>query len=69
MFDGDFAVALQRAAAFCRVVAAGRADRAHTTDVQDREAAGQQTRRAASMLSTAEDLEAGARLWSAGELT
>jgi hypothetical protein len=68
VFDGDLAVAMQRAAAFCRVVAAGRADRAHTTDVQDREAAGRQTQRAASMLTTAEDLEAGARLWRAGEL-
>jgi hypothetical protein len=68
VFDGDLALALQRAAAFCRVVAAGRAERAHTTDTQDREAAGQQTRRAASMLGTAEDLEACARLWRAGEL-
>ncbi|GAB3076904.1 hypothetical protein GCM10027080_22630 [Pedococcus soli] len=68
VFEGDFAVALQRAAAFCRVVAAGRADRAHTTDVQDREAAGVQTQRAASMLSTAGDLEACAALWRAGEL-
>ncbi|GAA2737790.1 hypothetical protein GCM10009867_26380 [Pedococcus aerophilus] len=68
VFEGDFAVALQRAAAFCRVVAAGRADRAHTTDAQDREAAGVQTQRAASMLSTAGDLEACARLWRAGEL-
>ena len=68
VFDGDLAVAMQRAAAFCRVVAAGRAERAHTTDAQDREAAGRQTKGAASMLSTAEDLEAGARLWRAGEL-
>jgi hypothetical protein len=68
VFDGDLALALQRAAAFCRVVSAGRAERAHTTDVQDREAAGKQTRRAASMLGTAEDLEASARLWRAGEL-
>jgi len=68
VFDGDLALALQRAAAFCRVVAAGRAERAHTTDVQDREAAGRQTRHAASMLGTAEDLEACARLWRAGEL-
>jgi hypothetical protein len=68
VFDGDLALALQRAAAFCRVVSAGRAERAHTTDVQDREAAGQQTRRAASMLGTAEDLEASARLWRAGDL-
>jgi hypothetical protein len=69
VFDGDLAVALQRAAAFCRVVSAGRADRAHTTDTQDRDAASAQTRRAASMLTTAEDLEACARLWRAGELT
>jgi len=68
VFEGDFAVALQRAAAFCRVVAAGRADRAHTTDAQDRDAAGRQTQRAASMLSTAGDLEACAALWRSGEL-
>ena len=68
VFEGDLAVALQRAAAFCRVVAAGRADRAHTTDTQDRDAAGRQTQRAASMLSTAGDLEACAGLWRAGEL-
>ena len=69
VFSGDLDLALQRAAAFCRVVAAGRADRAHSTDVTDREAAGRQTRRAANMLTTAEDLEAGAHLWRAGELT
>jgi hypothetical protein len=68
VFSGDFAVALQRAAAFCRVVAAGRAERAHTTDVSDRDAAGVQTQRAASMLSTAEDLAACATLWRAGDL-
>ena len=68
VFEGDFAVALQRAAAFCRVVAAGRAERAHVTDVQDRDAAGAQTRRAASMLATSEDLEACARLWRADDL-
>jgi hypothetical protein len=68
VFDGDLAIALQRAAAFCRVVSAGRADRANTMDEQDREAAAAQTRRAASMLSTAEDLEACSRLWQAGDL-
>lgn len=69
VFDGELDLALQRAAAFCRVVAAGRADRAHSTDATDREAAGRQTRRAANMLTTAEDLEAGAHLWRAGQLT
>jgi hypothetical protein len=68
VFEGDLAVALQRAAAFCRVVAAGRAERADATDAQDPEAAGRQTRRAASMLATAEDLDASAHLWQADEL-
>ena len=54
VFDGDLAFALQRAAAFCRVVAAGRADRADTTDARRTATAGgaAQTRRAASMLTT-----------------
>src|SRR5690349_13628217 len=69
VFAGELDLALQRAAAFCRVVAAGRADRAHSTDATDREAAGRQTRRAANMLTTADDLEAGAHLWQAGQLT
>ena len=68
VFEGDLAVALQRAAAFCRVVSAGRAERAHTTDATDRDAAGTQTQRAASMLSTAEDLAACAHLWQSGDL-
>jgi len=68
VFDGDLAVALQRAAAFCRVVAAGRAERAHATDLSDPEAAAAQTRRAASMLGTGEDLAAAAHLWRGGEL-
>jgi len=68
VFEGDLAVALQRAAAFCRVVSAGRAERANSTDATDPEAAGAQTKRAASMLGTAEDLSACANLWQAGEL-
>jgi len=68
VFEGDLAVALQRAAAFCRVVAAGRAERAHATDMSDPEAAAAQTRRAASMLGTGEDLAAAAHLWRGGEL-
>ena len=68
VFEGDLAVALQRAAAFCRVVSSGRADRAHSTDAHDAGAATAQTRRASSLLSTAEDLEACARLWRVDEL-
>ena len=66
VFEGDLAVALERAAAFCRVVSSGRADRAHGTDAHDAGAAAAQTRRA-SLLST-EDLDACARLWRADEL-
>ncbi|WP_084451493.1 hypothetical protein [Janibacter indicus] len=57
IFDGDLAVALERAAAFCRVVATGRA----SLDDGDVTAA-------AAMVGTAEDLEASARLWRAGSL-
>ena len=59
VFDGDFAVALERAAAFCRVVSAGRAS------VSDGELA---ATRAADLLGTADDLSAAARAWHRGEL-
>lgn len=68
VFAGDFAVALERAGAFCRVVSAGRADLADDHDLHDPDGGPERTRRAASMLSTAEDLEAGAALWRAGRL-
>lgn len=57
VFDGDLAVALERAAAFCRVVATGRAH----LDEGDVSAA-------SAMVTTAEDLEASARLWRGGNL-
>lgn len=57
VFDGDLAVALERAGAFCRVIATGRA---HLDD-SDLTAA-------SAMVTTAEDLEACARLWRAGSL-
>lgn len=60
VFEGDLAVALERAAAFCRVVAAGRADRS------DGEAA---ATRAAHLMDTADDLTAAAALWRQGELS
>lgn len=59
IFEGDLAVALERAAAFCRVVAAGRADRSEGEDT---------ARRAAQLLDTADDLGAAAALWREGEL-
>ncbi len=64
VFDGDLAVALDRAAAFCAVVSAGRADLA-PEDADGTRA----TEQAAAMLSTSEDLRACARLWRAGDLT
>lgn len=83
VFDGDLGVALHRAGAFCRVVAAGRAAReeveldelapdapppAPTSPEATHPAVPPQLRRAAAMLTTAEELEAGARAWRAGDL-
>lgn len=59
VFEGDLAVALERASAFCRVVSAGRADIS-----QGDEAAEQ----AANVLVMAEDLTVCARLWRSGTL-
>lgn len=69
VFSGDLAVALDRAGAFCRVSSTGRARRAAELDTTDELAAAALTRSAAALLTTAEDLEACARLWRAGELT
>ncbi len=68
VFDGDLAVALERAAAFCAVVAAGRAEIANDRDEVDPGGASDLTRTALAMLTTGEDLRACARLWRAGEL-
>jgi hypothetical protein len=54
VFDGDLDVALERAGAFCRVVATGRAA---LTDGPD------SARRAATLMETAQDLDACASLW------
>lgn len=68
VFDGDLAVALERAAAFCRVVAAGRAHLADEVERGDPLLGSAQTRLAASMLTTGEDLQACARLWRRDDL-
>jgi hypothetical protein len=54
VFEGDLAVALERAAAFCRVVSAGRADIS---------SGGATAQQAANMFVMADDLAACARLW------
>jgi hypothetical protein len=59
VFEGDLAVALERASAFCRVVSAGRADIS---------SGGETALQAANMLLMADDLTACARLWRADAL-
>ncbi len=68
VFEGDLAVALERASAFCSVVAAGRAELAHDRDAVDPGSASDLTRTAASMLTTGEDLRACAALWRVDDL-
>ena len=58
-FDGDFPVALERAAAFCHVVASGRADVSP---------GGRAVVSASRLQEMAADLTACARLWRAGKL-
>jgi hypothetical protein len=59
VFEGDLAVALERAAAFCRVVSAGRADISSGDESAEQ---------AANVLVMAEDLTVCARLWRADAL-
>ena len=68
-YNGDFAVALERASAFCHVVASGRAELADAADVDDPADGTRQTELAATMHDTAKDLRVAATLWRAGELT
>lgn len=68
VFAGDLAVALERAAAFAAVIAAGRAELAHDRDSTDPVTAGALTTSGAAMQRTGDDLIASARLWRAGEL-
>jgi hypothetical protein len=68
VFEGDFAVALDRAAAFCRVTAAGCLSVADDRDPLDPERASELTTRALRFTSTAEELTACARLWRSDSL-
>jgi len=65
-FRGDLAVALERAGAFCRVVATGLAVLAD--EVPDGEHGVALTRRAADLVRTGGQLEAAAARWRAGTL-
>ncbi|MEO6018934.1 MAG: hypothetical protein ABIP45_01640 [Knoellia sp.] len=68
VFSGDLAVALERAAAFAAVIAAGRAELAHDRDATDPATAQALTSSAAAMQRTGEDLLASATLWRVDEL-
>ncbi|SJN15458.1 hypothetical protein FM104_00285 [Microbacterium esteraromaticum] len=69
VFRGDFAVALERAAAYCRVQASGAT---HTADDQEStapERATELTRRALRLSTYADELTVSARAWRRGSLT
>lgn len=68
VYTGDLDVALERAAAFSRVLATGAAFDADHLDDVDPSAAQRLTRGAASLVRTAEELEHAASLWRAGRL-
>jgi len=68
VYTGDLAVALERGAAFCRVLATGAAFDADHLDLADGDAAGRLTRGASSLVRTAEELEHAAALWRGDHL-
>lgn len=67
-YVGDVAIALDRAAAFCRIAAAGAADLADDADAIDDERAALMTTRASRLAASADDFTACARLERRGEL-
>lgn len=69
VFTGDFAVALDRAASFCRVEAAGALDLADDHDASEPERAAAFTTRALRLDTYAGDLTACAGLWRREMLT
>ncbi len=67
-FDGEFDVALERSAAFCRVVALGQATVADGAEHSNEAHASKLTRNSHQLVKTAEDLEHAANAWRLGEL-
>ncbi len=67
-FDGEFDVALERFAAFCRVVALGQANHADGADPGNGSHASKLTRSSSQLVRTAEDLEHAAASWRRGAL-
>ena len=68
LFRGDLAVALDRAAAFCRVSASGAASVADDVELIDGPRASQLTTRALRLSTTAAELVSCARLWRSDSL-
>jgi len=68
LFEGDFALALERAAAFCRVEAAGASSVADDQDSVSPERASELTTRALRLTTTADELASCARMSRAGTL-
>jgi hypothetical protein len=61
-FEGDFAIALERAAAFCRVTASGALSIADDQEVASPERSTELTTRAQRLITTADELMSCARL-------
>ncbi|MCW2530334.1 MAG: DNA-directed polymerase subunit beta [Pseudonocardiales bacterium] len=68
LFVGDFAIALDRAAAFCRVSAAGATSIADDNELLNPERATELTSRASRLAQTAGEFTACARLHRSGQL-
>lgn len=68
VFAGDLAVALERAASFCRILATGAAFDADARELADPDSAVRMTRGASSLQRTATELEHAASLWRADRL-
>jgi len=68
LFTGDFAIALDRAAAFCRVTSTGAASFADDAEPLTPERATDFTRRALRLSQTASEFTVCARLWRADAL-
>ncbi len=69
LFNGDLAIALERAASFCRVVAVGATHAANSADThglhasEGKNPARRMVQTARSLIAIAEDLEEAAALW------
>ncbi|PZR51793.1 hypothetical protein DNL40_14965 [Xylanimonas oleitrophica] len=68
VYAGDLAVALERAASFCRILATGAAFDADAREVADPLGADRMTRGAADLQRTADELERSAALWRTDKL-